>query len=512
MVSGTAGLAVETGMVERDNVDPVGEAQAIACGGLCLLGVATAAGVAIGAVGGGYIGANYLGDSDVNTTALEQADADEARKEVYTAGSVQQQNNRVFIDSHNNYAQDTQSIALMEGKNAYIRALENGSSEATARAEAKEAVSDYYAARQMQLINNWNTSIQTARNNNLVAEQHSNIDSEYVTFNVSAGSSNSRDGYNLDAGNRTVNLVNQTDVTVENVRYTVTYSGDGNSDTYNVYLGAGINNYDGPSNGGDSYPQNIEIQGPTSDYSKLRYHHFQDYHEAWTTWEQQNTEVHNKIDNFVDSTYSEYQEGDINTTDLVDPYLGAREYGPEENYGSWTLRSLISAGVNPPKDLSNTGTMTVTDHATGETREGILMSDGLPDSGEFEVGTTYHADNLTGVQYVVDGDSGTTHELTGSFTLDNATTDGNSTNSVAYEQVDYQTTNMDEFKALQRDLRNFSAQIESRQQRLRDGGGGGLFSGIGGSFGLGLSDSQAGAAILALLFVGLLALAAVSRN
>ena len=493
LVLAAFGGAASTGMVEVED-GPVGEAEAIACGGVCVIGAAAAAGVAVGAVSGAYIGANFLGDSSVNSTALAQADAAEAKKEIYTLASTQQQNNRVFIDSFENYVQDSESTALMIGKNAYIRALENGSAEATARIKAKEAVSDYYAKKQIQLANNWDTSVESVRNAKIIAQSHPNVSSKFVEANASMYHT----GTQVNVSDQTATLVNSSKISVEAYKLQQKYSGDHNTKWHTIYIGGLKSRYNGPSNANDARIYGWDVQPPNSNYSPLYYHRVQDYRRAWAAIEQSNSKVTAQIDTFVDSTYSQYQEGAIDSTDLVDPYLGARKYSPEDNYGSWSLRTLSSMGLNPPKELHNVGTMTVEDMESGQTIEGVLMSDGVPPNGSFQTGTTYNASSLTGLQYVVNQESGTTHELSGEFRLTNVTTmDGNTTDSVDYRTIEYETTDLQEFKALQEDIRNLTATIEARQSNLRDGGSsGGLFPEFGGTS---VPLPVAGGAILVVL-------------
>ena len=156
-------------------------------------------------------------------------------------------------------------------------------------------------------------------------------------------------------------------------------------------------------------------------------------------------------------------------------------------------------GVNPPDNLSSVGTMEVTDLESGATHTGVLLSDGLPQSGEFVVGQTYNAANLTGPQYVMDRESEQTHRLNGQFRLDNVTTmDGANQSSVAYRDVRYQSTNLTEYKQQQEDLRETLAEVEARQQKLRDPGVGGGF--LGGSIDPGVGITiVAAAAVLVLL-------------
>jgi len=502
LVSASVGLAVESGMVDREDVSPVGESQALACGGLCLVGAAAAAGIAVGAVGASA----YLSDSDVNKTELSEADTQERKTRIYDSATTQRQNNAIYTDSVSNYAQDMKAPATMVAKNEYIRQLENGSSESTARSEAKQAASNYFAQRQVQLRNQWEVSAERYVSLNEMVQNDSNIASDYlyVRYRVPDNANSPFETTISGTSQSEVTLLNGTSISVTTIEAS---SGSMEAKPTVIHWNSGSND--------DYEDETLLVRPPNSNYQTSEMIAMHEYPSIWSNIETVNSDVQTRIDNFVNSTYDSYQQGEINSSDLVDPYLGAREYSPESNYGSFTLRTLSSIGLNPPENLSNAGTMTIKDRETGSKVEGVLMSDGLPQSGEIEIGTVYDAQNLTGPQYVVDSETGTTHDLTGEFVVDNATTaDGEPLNesSIGYQQIDYQTTDMAEFKALTEQLRNTTVAIESRQQRLRDGGGGGLFAGIGGSFGFGLTDSQAGAAVAFIVIFLLMAMAAVVKS
>jgi hypothetical protein len=188
------------------------------------------------------------------------------------------------------------------------------------------------------------------------------------------------------------------------------------------------------------------------------------------------------MDVFINNTFDQYQAGELNSSDLVDPYLGAREYSPNASFNEWALRSLLAAGYDGPENLSNIGEMDVTNHETGARYTGILMSDGQPEAG-FVLGENYDAGNVSGSQFVVTENN--THELTGLFTVNSATdAEGKEIQeNITYKNITYETANTTEYAVLQQRLQNLTAQINARQQTLRNSGGGGLFDGFGFSLG-----------------------------
>ncbi|WP_135365888.1 hypothetical protein [Halosimplex halophilum] len=469
------------GVDELDDINPIGEsgAQTGAALGAGLPGVAI----------GSTIAEVFFGDT-ANATELEAADALEAEKNVYQGAITQGQNNQILEDSYNNYLQDTETVAKMVGKNAYIRALNNGTAEAEARQEAKDAVSDYYAAKQVQLLRTWSVSMTYTET---LKEQlrTSNADPKTVQLNYTWDDVNSDNSVvtnvSYGATNETV-LVNGTvrefdtaEVMWDNTNEPASGAAPLSPDPYHYqqysnggsagYFGLIGDNLEVESLAAFPPEQNGEdIQG----YDAESYLVISEYTTLWSEIENQNSQVQDEMDTFVTNTYDQYQAGEITEEDLVDPYLGARQYSPEADYNTWAIRSLTSMGVQPPANMSTTGTMNVTDHSTGQQLTGVLMSDGLPQSGSFEIGTRYDAKELQGYQFVVD-DQGESTELTGNFTV-TAVHHPNGTEknitSVEYSSINYETTSIEEYKSTLEQLQETTAQINARQERMRQSGAG----------------------------------------
>ena len=270
LVVTAVGGAVQTGMVERERVDPVGESQALACGGLCIAGVAGATAIAAGGAGAAI--GMYLSDSDVNETALAEADAQETHLTIYESSATQYQNQKVLTDSYENYLQDTPEIARMEAKNAYIRALENGSSEATARSKAISAAAEYYATKQDQLINSWEVASEKYRTDRNLVQNTANLSGIH---NLKAPDG---DAYSATLSNTTVTLVNGTDRQV--TQYSFSYSSDAGNYDFSRDI----------TNGGTTVT-GIEITAPNSNYDPTMMMNWSEYSTAWSKIETQNNNV-----------------------------------------------------------------------------------------------------------------------------------------------------------------------------------------------------------------------------
>lgn len=469
----------------RSQHSPVGDAEAVACGGVCI----AAASFTVGAVAVGAV--NYfMDDGEVNRTALAETDANEARVNIYKSAVSAEESNDLLGTAYGNYLEDTASIATMEGKQAYIRALENDSSEGVAQAEAREAVSDYYAVKQIQLLKNWNRSVNKWQRLRSIAQNHPNVSSSYVNLEGNTGGDIWSFRYK-GISDYQVTLVNNSDMTTPAIEYQQEYGYSPSSWGKDMAWAA-----PGPVMTSDdrrsyqTYLTALRVDVPndnydSSDWAKLL--DAQQFRQRWSEIETQNQEVQNRIDNFTSSTYDQWSAGKISSEDLVDPYLGAREYAPEDGgYNQqYTMRSLQAMGIDMPENVANYRSMSVRLEDQGFSVDGILMSDGTPENGSFSVGETYNASNITGSQFVVSENRST--EIEGNFTITEVRdTEGNTvdTSSIEYKQVDYNTSDLSEYEQMLEELRATQEQLDAREQRLLEAanqsGGGGILSGLDG--------------------------------
>jgi hypothetical protein len=304
-----------------------------------------------------------------------------------------------------------------------------------------------------------------------------------------------------------VTLANGSTAETDTMKFTMTGSwgsDESNKETNSIVLVPGVAPQEAhtfTNNGQNYYTQvrNVTVGTPTQDYDPIHLLEQDNYNQTWSQVETQNNEVLAELDTFIDATYEDYQQGDINESDLVDPYLGAREYSPETS-DTWAVRTLAAMGAGSPADLSTIGVMNVS--AGGSTYSGVLMSDGTPQAG-YVVGETYNADSITGGQFVALQDGGV-QELDGEFTLDAVeTTTGEAFDTgepVEYRTGEYKTSDIAEFEELQTDLDQLTAEINARQDRLRGGGGGsGWLPGVGNVGQLGPAALLAAGAALLLL-------------
>lgn len=460
------------------------------------------------------------GSTSVNETSLTDLDANETKLEIYQSAAASSDSAENVHAIMNNYLQDAETVALIKGENSYIKSLNSEGSKTTAKSQATQNISEYYSVHERNLISQWNSQIETMEYLRSLSQSETGISKSYVRIGFREGP----DGYgsNFDESASSVNITgfgttqftlqNGTSVDISTVQVEMDLVND--AGTYNTVTrtivpgttGYGANGFNADE---EVVTTPITVGSPNANLDEINVTEPREYNSSLTSIDTQTTNAQNQMDTVVEQTYDQYQSGEINNSELVDPYVLQNQYNPGSEFEGWAAATLAGLGTNQPTNLSQTGYMNVT-LADGTELQGVLHSQANPPSGEFEVGKTYNPENITGTQYVVTDSE--VRELQQNFTLDSVTNaSGGNVSTVTIEEKNYETTSTADLSALYDELATLRASINARQQALRSyGGGGGLFAGIGGSFGLGLSDAQAGAVVVAALLAGLLLLAKAS--
>ena len=439
----------------------------------------------LGTMTGGY---EYLdctaqpGSTAVNTTGT---DASQTKLDIYQSA----QNSNAQADNYHNtldnYLSDTKTQARIIGKNAYIKALNNGSSKSAAKTEAKDAVQDYYLTKQKNLVSEWDASLSNAEYLFNTANSESGIEMDGSTGDFVYVPPEDPDGAlpgdtmygSVDSfGSTSVTLLDGSTMSAKTVSGTMTWyvaSDTVFSATYTASPTTGAVTTDPGGNGNADETMDarrIQIRGYDSNASPTDAVEFQRYADKMSAIETQNTQVRNDMDTLAENTYSAYQQGEINNSDLVDPYVLASQQSAGSDFQGWTAAQLTLLGTNSPENFDQIGSFNVTT-GSGEQYEGVLFSQENPTSGQFENGTTYDTANISGTQYVVTSER--IVELDGTFTIDRIQTqDGQNVQNVTIQKTTYKTTNVSELKQQYEDLAYKRAQIEAREQALAGGGGG----------------------------------------
>ena len=490
---------------QMNEVSPVGEGRALAV---------TATGIAIGvtavaATAKTACDKEILICKDDAPTAEQMAKADalETKTEIHgeAASSRQYQDN--FFQQFDNDATGMKTIARTEGKQAYVRSLENGSSEAIARSEARQAVADYFSTRQKMLASQWETVLVQGENMAATAQNTSNMSESFtkqLTYTEYGPDESKIYDFNYVEGTQAVPLVNGSSTQVISYGASAARVRSGGDPfwpwkNYTATLADSPDIYPQPDENPDVHVKfnHVSVQPPNDNFQSVEYLNFSSFHQRWNTLQQYNTEVQNNLDDFINLTYSQWDAGKIDSSDLVDPYLGAREYDPQ-NSSSWALRSAMAMGINPPNSTGSIANMTIQTESGNLT--GLLMT---PGDFTFETGTSYDASNQTGTQYVFDPDTGEMTKISGNYSiLEIRGTDGSTQTTIEYQDTQAGATNLTEFKQRMERNQDLLAEIEARQKALRDqlnNGGVGPLEGILGGSVPGIAIIAAAGAALLLL-------------
>ena len=432
----------------------------------------------------------------INMTGL---DANQIKLDIYQDAQDEKAKSDNYHAVVNNRLQDAKTVARVKGKNAYIRALNNGSSKSAAKTAAKQAVEEHYATVQVNLANRYSAAVYQADYWENTLSSESGVSPSYVQdYRLSDDTDTSiLDEFRIkDHGGSTasVTLVNQSTTTVPTVTVETVENKLPGTDTQTQQ--------------GLTQTPSATVNGYTATFeaSKVKTHDgtapavvsisYQEYANSWSTIQSQSQTVKSEMDTLVENTYSAYQQGDINSSDLVDPYVLANQQSAGDDFQGWTAAQLTLMGTNSPENFDQIGSFNITT-GSGTQYEGVLFSQENPASGQFENGTTYNPSQIGGTQYVVTSDR--IVELQSNFTVDKiTTTNGQTVQNVTIQKTTYETTNVTELKQQYEDLAQKRAEIEAREQNLRGSAGGGLLGGSSSS--------------LVLVLVGIGALYAVGQR
>ncbi|MFC7194829.1 hypothetical protein ACFQL4_09505 [Halosimplex aquaticum] len=443
---------------------------------------------------------NALPEStSVNTTNL---DANETKLEIYQSAVAQADAGENHLTMMENRLQDTKTVALIKGKAAYIRSLNALGSQTTAEAEAKQNISEYYSKIERNHIAEWNAKVSHLWHLKQLANSTTGVTADDVIgFNYSFEYGYTTTLEITGFGSTSYQLQNGSSVEVSTVdiRYHVENSDNSwsASKTHTFSASTGSYTYDPDSSGtGDKLTMHgIEFLPPTKNHDYLPYANFDRYADQLTEIDTQTTSTLGQMETVVNQTYDQYQAGEINNSDLVDPFTLQNEFSPGSNYQGWAASTLAMLGTNQPTDLDQTGYMNVT-LEDGTNLQGIIQSAENPPSGEFAVNTTYNPANINGTQWITTDSE--VRELKQNFTLHGIqTVHGKTRTNFTIVEKSYETTSADDIKKLNEQLTLLREEIEAREDNMNGGtGGGGLLG--GGSGGLALV-AVAGVAVVIIV-------------
>jgi len=420
---------------------------------------------------------------------------------------------------HDNYLNDTGTIASLEAKHAIAQAWENGSSASVADSNARQAIEDYYAQRQRNLLAEFEKQNGEAAYIANVTNNHPDMNDRWIyNSHWEAWSSSGDNGVISDqklTGNTTnvsVTLVNgeTMNVTYAEVTYKVrkndtwtwatktTHIPIDGTRTNGYYVLPGGGGVDEVRVSGSFRVMNVQKEDGSADpnYPDTK---TLDYRQVTQRMneitDKRDTVVSNYPDGFAQDLYNKLENGEITVEEIYGAegmarYLSGTGNATEQRYQYATMTMLNlnrSASLNQTMTIEYNASTSVTyeynestdttlanysDPVTG-TVSGMLFSSDKP-SGGFELNTTYNVSNLSGTQSIAADDGRTINLYKGTFTITHAyDSDGNPVETVTWEETKYDTYNADEFLKLLEEAAQDKKEINEKHEEESS-----LFGGI----------------------------------
>jgi hypothetical protein len=423
------------------------------------------------------------------TSASTDTDSEQTKVDIYSDGKQLSQSADNYLTTGSNYANDTETVAWSKMQVAVAESYKNGSTESQAKLAAENAIEDYYAVQQRNLLAQWNTHVSTLWELKQVAKNEQNVSEFHVRMvprrDGYSGTPYEDNDYIWDAQeNRTITLANGSDVTAKQL--SISYA-PGSSDSGAISLDTGsVQEYEFKAG---------YVAPPTDSYNKTKVIDFARYYNQWNTLESKESSVVSEAQTYVNATYGDYEAGNINASDVISSQTAMFEYGTQRGGSNQSLYDAVGAlalaGYDTPT-LNGSGTMDVS--YDNQTYTGLVMAHSVP-GGSWEANTTYNTSNFDGPVFVATT-SGTKVDIpeNETFTIETIRAqDGSEINNVSTTRYNYKTANASELLEVQEQLTALNAELESREGT---GGGGGWDLGGSNSY---LVIVAVGAAVLLLL-------------
>jgi hypothetical protein len=444
----------------------------------------------------GYVNEDKCTNNHVGDAVREVREAESAQDKVdlYAAAEAQKTHNQDFDAVYGNYVNDSESVAWMKAEKAIAEAHENGETKSQAKTAAREAISDYYTVKQINLINNWNTTITgwdyVLERSNQENFQSQSYDNQWEPHSESAQFVDYTGTSQVDVACSPTALSQKQKTLANGTSHTTLYLEVVDQNDYSVMDIQPAFDNDSDSEGSDQYYEaanqrfvcidyayidTLMVDAPNSNYNDLTYHDLGEFIDRYRQLEARNNELQSESDAFVDATWQDLEDGNINSSDVISRNTQMFEYGSAAASGNGSYYDTIGAtaamGIETPQ-LEGTGTMTITDGG-GTTHEGMLFGD--PPNGSWTVGTTYDPSNISGpvIMATTDGEE---LELDRPFTVESATDkEGNERSVVETQRYNYRTSNTSDLNEKYDRLLGLSGELQERSESVdsNNGGGGG---------------------------------------
>lgn len=433
--------------------------------------------------------------------------------------------------TYQNYLQDTEALASLEARHAIATAYENNKTATEAQSAGQQAINDYYAHHQRQILER--VSADTAELAYLanVTRQDPNISHKLIHGwppEYTAGSENLSTVVLPETHTDSYNLTNGSTANVEMPRLKVWQSTSSNK--YNMTFSWWDSSreafrWEFASNIGEYYTWDGGYQTLNVPAADLESKTVYDYRRPRERLEQLDQQAQTVSSNYPSSVaedlYAAMDSGELtpsevrgaegmirytagNATEGEDLEMALRynlDLEQPESMDS-SMKIHFDGKTDRIRNESVDGTVSYEYTSVNQTYEGIVFASGVP-NGSIQTGTTYNVSNFDGQPTILTNGSEVVM-WDGHFTVTEMyDSDGNAINSTTYSGPTYKSYNATEFIWA---LENAS---DARGEIVNDdgGGGGGGIGGIGDLFG----NNPAIGMVVVVAVVGLFAAGKLSN-
>ena len=424
-----------------------------------------------------WIGADSYCDTDYDTSVENNLD----HLQTYQTGLSKIAAADVYRTTFENYVLDTEDIAFLVAERSIYDSINNGDSKILAQSKAQVAIQEYHQSKKYNYIQFWNQH--AVATNNLAqttpaAINIPNIDSRwnFVRFE------------GLRNETITFDKINET-VTLEKFAF---YAKSDDGDDTSTVRWDPIN---GKQTGiwdviGGTYQINLVPPSPEDGATTPIVYASQ--WEAYDELDRLESETIEKMENYTDATYSEFESGNLNASEILSQVNQINNLLADvdtENGDFNTVTSYLAASGMTTPDLDNTSYMSIryqeyrdsskSDLKGNQTLDGLIASTSEPPTGSWQVGQTYDTENLDGSQSVALVEGGMA-QLNGEFEIQEVY---NESGGQVYD-AEIQTTTRDYQIEDVSDLNNRTQQLQKEIDKLQEireesSGGGALFGDLG---------------------------------
>ena len=414
---------------------------------------------------------------------LNESDNTEAKLDIHANARIVHTKNQETFTVVDNYLEDSRNIAWIKAKTAIIEELNSGGTESSAITRAKTAIRDYYSTKQVNLIRQWNSTMTSAHYMRNKAK--SVFGDNYVQFNatgeLTSWRSSDKHGegpYYQGKSNSTVTLINGDTVGIKGLKYEVGFYTSGNLADEGTTWNTGHTDFTGnvvkASNEDGKYEaivHAVEVPPPTSDHDRVDLVRLNEFKQRWDAIKSQKDQMISNVDPFVNSVYTSIVEGQINVSDLHDPYTLGSEFTSQYNQTGWygyAIGNLGLLGVQVP-DLNRTSLMNVS--VNGHYYNGMVTGNFSQWNNSLQINQTYQLPADGTFNLITEG--GEIMDITGATLEINSAQSkaGDPLEVVQYRDYNYQTTNVTQLEEQLAQINELQEEIEQLEQQILAGGG-----------------------------------------